>query len=309
MKIRNIIISMALLTAPIFVFGQSRAVPMLEINPDARATAMGGNQYGEAQTMMIYSNPTSILYNEDVWNFSASTQIYPSADEVGRLMFYGASASRRFGIHGVHIGFRYLGGYSIPMDGGKNLKPADWSVDVAYSLRLFDHFSASVGASFIRSKVFKEASTVAFNVAAYYRNSFNMGIDADYIIGINAANMGPDLDYGKKYKKAKLPANFGGGGELGLNFSEKNKLNVSLAGQYYYLPEKAKLFTGNVGAEYTYAKMISLRAGYSYAQHDYSHFAFGAGFSYRIFHLGVTHQRGLGGNDVNVTLISLGASF
>ena len=102
MKIRNIIISMALLTAPMFVFGQSRAVPMLEINPDARATAMGGNQYGEAQTMMIYSNPTSILYNEDVWNFSASTQIYPSADEVGRLMFYGASASRRFGIHGVH---------------------------------------------------------------------------------------------------------------------------------------------------------------------------------------------------------------
>ena len=47
MKIRNIIISMALLTAPMFVFGQSRAVPMLEINPDARATAMGGNQYGE----------------------------------------------------------------------------------------------------------------------------------------------------------------------------------------------------------------------------------------------------------------------
>ena len=60
MKIRNIIISMILLTAPISVFGQSRAVPMLEINPDARATAMGGNQYGEAQTMMIYSNPTAI---------------------------------------------------------------------------------------------------------------------------------------------------------------------------------------------------------------------------------------------------------
>lgn len=310
MKIINIILSTAFLAASTTVFAQSRAVPMLEVNPDARAAAMGGNQYGEAQTMLTYANPTSILYDEKEWNVSAATQIYPSADDdVGRLMYYGASASRRFGIHGINVGFRYLGGYSVPMDNGKDLKPADWSVDLTYGIRLFDHFSVSVGASFIRSKILNEASTVAFNAAVFYRNSFKMGIDADYVVGVSAANMGPDLDYGKKYQKTKLPANFGGGGELGLNLNEKNRLNISLAGQYYYLPENAKLFTGNIGAEYTFAKIVSLRAGYKYAQHDYSHLAFGAGVNYNIFRLSVTHQRGMGENDVNVTLISLGASF
>lgn len=182
-------------------------------------------------------------------------------------------------------------------------------MDLAYAIRLTDHFSASAGASFIRSKVFEDATTMAFNVAAYYRNHFNMGIDADYVVGVNAANMGPKLDYGKGYKKTFLPACFGGGGELGLNFDEDNRLNVSLAGQYYYLPQKAKLFTGNVGAEYTFAQVFSLRAGYNYGQHDYSQVAFGAGFRYRIIRLDIAHQRGLGGNDVNRTLITLGVNF
>lgn len=309
MKIRNIIILMALLTTTTFVFGQSRSLPILEVNPDARATAMGGNQYGEAQSMLIYSNPTSILYSEKAFNASVATQIYPDTEDAGRLMYYGAAAAYRFGIHGVQAGFRYQGGYSIPMDNGKELKPADWSIDVAYSIRLFDHFSAAVGASFLRSKVFKEASTVAFNVAAYYRNKFKMDIDADYVIGVNAANMGPDLDYGNKYQKTKLPASFGGGGELGMNLTPKNRLSISLAGQYYYLPQDAKLFTGNVGAEYSFAKIVSVRAGYKYAEHDYSSFAFGAGFAFNKFHLDISHQRGMGENDVNLTLISLGITL
>ena len=309
MKLKNIALWAVLSAAPVLAYGQSRAVPMLEVNPDARTAGMGGNQYGETGSMLIYSNPTSLLYGEEVWNASAATQIYPSDDETGRLMYYGASLSRRFGKHAVHAGFRYLGGYTIPLDKGKNLKPADWSIDVAYSIRLFNHFSASVGASFLRSKVVKEASTVAFNVAAYYRNTFRMGINADYLIGINASNLGPQLNYGSKYKKTDLPACFGGGGELGLNFSPKNRLNISLAAQYYCLPQKARLFTGNIGMEYTFAKFISLRAGYNYAEHDYSHLAFGAGLHYKIFRLDVAHLHGTGENEVNQTIVSLGVKF
>lgn len=309
MKFRNTTLLMVLFAAPAFAFGQSRSVPMLEVNPDARSAAMGGNQYGEARSMLIYSNPTSILYSDKALNVSAATQIYPDADDAGRLMYYGAAASYRVGIHGVQAGFRYLGGYSIPMENGKNLKPADWSADVAYSIRFLDRISVAAGVSLLHSKILKEAYTVAFNLSAYYRNSFNMGINADYVIGVNVANIGPDLNYGKKYGKTKLPACFGAGGELGMDLGKTNRLGISLAGQYYCMPRKAKMFTGNIGAEYSYAKKISLRAGYKYAEHDYSSFAFGAGLACSIFHLDVAHQRGMGENEVNLTLITLGVSF
>lgn len=309
MKLKNIVLWAALSAVPALTYGQSRAVPMLEVNPDARTAGMGGNQYGEAGSMLIYSNPTTLLYGEEVWNVSAATQIYPSEDEIGRLMYYGASLSRRFGRHGVHAGFRYLGGYSIPLDKGQDLKPADWAVDVAYTLRLLDHFSVAVGASFLRSKVVKEASAVAFNVGAYYRNTFHMGIDADYLVGINAANLGSQLDYGSKYKKNDLPAYFGGGGELGLNFNPKNRLAISLAAQYYCLPADAELFTANIGAEYTFARFVSLRAGYNYAEHDYCHLAVGAGLHYKIFRLDLAHLHGLGENEVNRTVVTVGVRF
>lgn len=309
MKLKHILIA-ALLAAPLMANGQSRSLPILEIYPDARAAGMGGNQYGESKTMLTYTNPTSLLYEKAKWNVSATTQIYPkSEDDVGRLMFYGASVSRRFGVHGIHAGFRYLGGYDIPVDEGKNLKPADWTVDLAYSIRFLDHFSASVGASLVHSKVVQEANTVAFNVAAYYRNTFNMGVDADYVVGINAANMGPNLDYGKGYKQSKLPANYGAGGEVGMNFNEAHRLNISFAAQYYYFPTNADMFTGNIGAEYTFLDMVSVRGGYSYAQHDYCHASMGAGVALGNIHLDAAFLLGLGGNDVNQTMISLGINF
>lgn len=300
----------ALAMLPLHICGQSRSLPLLEINPDARMTGMGGNQYGEAHSMLIYSNPTSSLYDEEKWNVSASTLIFPKQEDLNdRNMFYAVSLSRRFGNHAIHAGMRYLGGLSVPMDEGNALKPADWTVDLAYSLRLFDHFSFNAGVSLIHSKVVEEATTAAFNIGAYYRNSFNMGINADYVVGINAFNMGPNLDYGQNYKEAKLPAGFGAGGELGMNLDDKNQLNVSLAGQYYCMPNEAKLFTENIGVEYGFNRMFFVRGGYKYAEHDYSSFAFGAGVNYRCLTFDVAHQRGLGSNEINQTLLSLSFKF
>ena len=113
MKMKTILVGI-LLAVPLLANGQSsRSLPILEINPDARTAAMGGNQYGEAATMGLYANPTTLLYKDKKWAVSAATQIFPSADDdIGRLMFYGVSAGRRFGNHGVQVGFRYLGGYN-----------------------------------------------------------------------------------------------------------------------------------------------------------------------------------------------------
>lgn len=310
MKMKTILMGI-LLAVPLLANGQSsRSLPILEINPDARTAAMGGNQYGEAATMGLYANPTTLLYKDKKWAVSAATQIFPSADDyIGRLMFYGVSAGRRFGNHGVQVGFRYLGGYNIPLDNNQELKPGDWTLDANYSYRFWDHFSATVGVSYIHSKVVEEASTVAFNAGIYYRNQFEGGIDGNYVVGINAAALGPELDYGPQYLDAKLPANYGGGGEVGLKFSEQHRLNLSLAAQYYCYPQNAAMFTGNVGAEYTLFDLISIRGGYTYAEHDYSRYSVGAGIAFQQFSINAAHIRGLGDNEVTQTLISLGFMF
>ena len=310
MKLKHIFIAV-MLALPLLANAQSRSLPILEIYPDARAAGMGGNQYGESDNMLTYTNPTSLLYIKAKNNVSATTQVFPKGEgDIGRLMYYGVSLSHKFGsMHGVHAGFRYLGGYDIPMDNGKNLKPADWKLDLAYSIRLFDNFSASVGASYIHSKVVEEASTVAFNVAAYYRNSFKAGVEMDYVVGINAANMGPNLDYGKGLKESKLPASYGGGGELSMKINEVHRLGVSLAAQYYYYPTSADMFTGNVGLEYTLLDMVSFRGGYKYADHDYSHASVGAGVTFGNIHLSGAFMWGLGDNEVNQSIFSLGFSF
>lgn len=305
-----ILLAAVLLSASAYkVSAQSRALPILEVSPDARNAAMGGNQYGNSESLLTYSNPTAILYNEEKWNYSTAFHFYPKDDEVGRLKYIGASLSSRFGIHGLNIGYRSLGGYKIPIDDDKTVKPVDYTIDLAYSIRLFDHFSASVGASFISSKVFKTANTVAFNASAYYRNNVNLLAGADYVVGVNVANLGPNLKYGHGYKATQLPAMFGGGGEFGVNVNESNRVSMSLAAQYYCYPEDSKLFTGNVGAEYAFKQTVFLRAGYNYAEHDYSRATFGIGGKYRGARIDLAYLKGLGGNDVNVLATTISVAL
>lgn len=311
MNYKQIILSTALLAAPaLMVCGQSRALPVLEISTDARNAGMGGNQYGYSESMLTYSNLTAILYGEETWNASAASQIFPKEDEVGRLKFYGASVSHRFSMHGLNVGYRYLGGYTVPLDEKNTVKPADFTIDLAYSIRLSDHFSAAVGASFIHSKVYKEASTVAFNAAAYYRNAINsLAGGADYVVGVNVANLGPSLDYGANYQKAKLPLSFGGGGEFGVNVSDFSRVSLALAAQYYCYPQKSKLFTGNVGAECAFGNTLFLRAGYNYAQHDLSRATVGIGAKYSILRVDFAYLKGMGDNEVDITAFTVGVSF
>lgn len=314
MKTRHILATVitALSTIPLASFGQSsRAVPLLEINPDARSAAMGGNQYGESRVMQLYSNATSLLYDPHLWSASFATQLYqkPEDSHIGRQKYYAVMAARRLDKHAVQIGFRYLGGLDIPMTDNSSLKPADYTIDLGYAYRIDDHFSVAGSASLVHSKVVEEATTVAFNVAAYYRNSFGTEMPTNYVIGISGNNMGPDLDYGKKYKKNNLPASFGGGGEISTGFSLNHKLSLSATAQYFCMPENASMFTFNTGIEYGFADMVFIRGGYRYAEHDYSSFAIGAGLDASIIRIDATYQKGIGGNDTHQWLIALGVSF
>lgn len=306
MKLKNILAISALVMSQALASAQVNT--LLGISPDAATAGMSGNQYGEARGMFIYSNPTSLLYGEKDWAVSAATVIMPKAEDLdSRDMMYGAAVSRRFGNHGVHVGFRYLGGLSIPVDGEGNVKPRDLTFDLGYSFRFLDHFSVSAVTSVINDKIVDDATGVAFNVGAYYRNSFDMGINADYVVGVSGFNIGPKLNYGAT--SSKLPAGVGAGGELGLDFNEKNRLNVSVAGQYRYLNENGNIGSWNIGAEYGFNKMLFARGGYRYGGHDSSGYSFGLGVRVGTVSLDLCHQRGIKGNETKLTWIGLNIAF
>lgn len=316
MKTRNLLLALALMSVGT-AYGQSRALPILEVNTNVRNTAMGGNYYGEANNMLIYSNPTSLLYGEKKLNVSTTARFFQGekvSGATGNNILFGASAAYKLGErHGVYVGYRYFGGKkfeTFSADGvkGKDYTPMSITLDAGYAFRLNENFSAAVTATFIYDKIARSIDAPAFSIgaAAYYRTELDISDGANLVLGVNAGNMGPKIDYGKKSHKKLLPFYFGGGGELSIKLPEYHSVTFSAGAQEYTLPTKAKMFTANVGAEYTYKEMLSFRAGYNYAEKELSHFAVGAGFAWRNYHLDLAYQKGLAGEKNGAFIIGLG---
>lgn len=304
MKLKNIILSLALMSGSLAVSAQT--LPILGMNPDARSMAMGGNYYGEANGNYLYTNATSLLYKEHKLHASLGGMLRPDLDK----FYYGqVNAAYRLGRHGIYAGFRYWGGPEFKPEmtaSKKSIMPNEWSVDAGYAFRLDDHFSATVSGSFLQSTLKKTAYTASFNAAAFYRNDFGMG---KYVVGVNGGNFGPNINYTGKGDGFSLPAYAGAGGEIQLNLSDDHRINGSLGAQYFFMPAENQMFTANVGAEYCFQNMISARAGYAFGSMDNSVLAFGLGGAYGGFTLDAAYQMGLGGNPAKTALLTLGFSL
>lgn len=294
---------------------QGRPLPILDQNPDARSAAMGGNIFGETSSSYIYINPTSLLYKDVTWNVTLGAKGFSKMVDSDRPILYNINGAYRWGDHAFFAGYRYLGGqkYTPINEMGvekKEVKPYDWTIDLGYAYKFNDNISAYGSMSIVYSYIGKKAQTVAFNIGAFYRNTFTMSdMEFDYVVGIKGMNMGPKIDYGKKYSSANLPASFGGGGEIGMEFATVHRVSLAGGMQYFYLPKKAKAFSANIGGEYSFGKMIFARAGYNYQEHDMSHFAFGAGVAYKMLRLDGSYHTKANDNAPKAAIITLGVSF
>jgi len=61
------------------------------------------------------------------------------------------------------------------------------------------------------------------------------------------------------------------------------------------------------GAEYTYNKMLSVRAGYEYGNHDLSHFTVGVGIKYQGLRLNGSYM--LGTTDAKNSYLTVGLGY
>ena len=300
-----------LILSPSLLVSQSRTLPILEANPDARSMAMGNVSLMSTDRNYIYVNPSSIFYNADRYSASINATMFPENDDVsGRLLYGNASAAWRFADrHAAFIGYRYLGGEKIASvtdqfgTPGKDIKPLDWSLDVGYSFKISDKLSAFATGSFIQSKTTRTASAITFGVGGNYRTNINLGnMESQLNIAARVLDIGPPIEYSSN-DKYDLPTSAQISTDITMPLSDINKLNFALGGRYFILPTDATMLTVGAGAEYTYNNLVSARMGYNYGENQSSRITLGLGLNIKFVSVDAAYSIA---NDTDFNMIHVG---
>ena len=311
--------------------------PFLRISPDARAGGMGDQ--GVATTTDAFSQ----FWNAAKYPFSKTTSAigvnytpYMSKLTNDVFLLYGAyhqflgdeeRATISASIYYFNMGavdLTKLVGTEVVQEG--TAKPNEFSIDVAYGLKLTDTYSMAVTGRFIRSDLsggfnsdntLKPANSFAVDVSGYFQSERHTSIndfEGRARAGFAIQNLGPRLDYtGDEESRSYLPttARLGAGYDLfiddlnrvGLNF-EASKLLVAGPDETGNVPNvgviegigksfnnpQSVMFSGAV--EYEYDNAFALRGGYfheSKQQGARQYATVGVGLKYQSFGLDMSY--------------------
>lgn len=266
---------------------QGQDLSVLTANTDARTAAMG-NASAAAEGMYLYSNPAAFFAVDRKFTADAAASVYEKGEgDEGTFGVYAATAGYKFARrHAAFAGFRYAGGlklkgYDLLGNPTKDYKPYNWTIDLGYTYMIGKGFAAYATGSVIFSHLSKNATGGAFTVgASYHDGSMTLaGRSASLMLDAKVGAIGPRLDYGNG-SKTSLPTHFAAGGALAVDVADRHQLVAAASARYFFQPSDFKTFMAGGGLEYTYDKMLSVRAGYEYGEHNLSHVTMGAGFKY-----------------------------
>lgn len=234
--------------------------PFLRIAPDARSGGMGD------QGVVTSPDAFSQFWNAAKYPFSRST----SSVGVNYTPYMGKLTNDVFLLYGAY--HRFLGqeerstisasiyyfnmgevdltqlvGNEVTSTGTS--KPNEFSIDVAYGLKLSDSYSMAVTGRFIRSDLaggfntdttLKPANSFAVDISGYYtspRFSSFGGYEGRVNGGFALQNLGPKLDYtGNEESRSYLPtmARLGVGYDMYLD--DVNRVGLSVEGSKILVP-------------------------------------------------------------------------
>ena len=220
------------------------AVPFMNNMPDARGASLGFS--GVATSPDAYSmfyNPAKYAFMQTEHTMIASgidllSQYYPINHPASPILFYGTFA-QKIGKSAIAATARYyyMGGeidyvneYNQSMG---SYMPREFAIDVAYSYRFGDYFSAGVAGRFIHSKLIfgmvnKATSySIAGDISAYYKRPLCNLIDMS--LGAAITNIGTKMSYNpSSVRKSFIPTTLRLGTAFKFNFHPKNTLTVNL---------------------------------------------------------------------------------
>ena len=310
----------------------------LRVSPDARSGGMGDqgvatssdvfSQYWNAAKYPFSKVSSGVGLNYTPWLSKITNDTF-----LFYLPFYSFIGDDERSTISASINYFNMGEVSLTSIGAGNsiqddgkVTPNEFSVDVAYGLKLSDNYSMAVTGRFIRSDfgsfnsntTFKPANTFAVDVSGYFmspKHESISGYEGRVKGGWAVQNIGPKLDYtGDENSKSYLPTTARLGIGYDLLIDDQNRF--SLSGEVSKLlvpgPDEITGIVPNVGpiegigksfgnkksimfsgaAEYSYDDAFALRAGYfaeSPEQGSRQYATVGVGLKYASFGLDLSY--------------------
>ena len=309
MNSKHIIIACVALLCTMQARAQGQDLSVLAANPDARTAAMG-NAAVAADGMYLYNNPSAFLCANKKLSADASASIYEKTEGYeGTFGLYTATVGYKFANrHAAFAGFRYAGGlklkgYDMLGEPTKDYQPYNWTIDLGYAYMIGNGFSAYAVGNVIFSHLSKNAVGGAFTIGASYQKSTTTA-------GNKSANLMLDAKVGAiGPHKTTMPTYVAVGGALTLDVADKHQVGGAWSTRYFFRPSEYKTLMLGAGLEYTYNKMVSLRAGYEYGDRNLSHITMGAGFKYGGLHLNGAYMLKTANAGSSYCTIGLGYDF
>jgi len=187
----------------------------------------------------------------------------------------------------ILAGFRY---YNYPKlgvleTGGESIRPKELAAEVGYARELIKNLSVSATFRYIYSDMGKVgndrgASTVAFDLGAFYTKAIARMEGASWSAGLQVSNLGPKIKYPKSSESLPMMAKVGG--SVDLPFSQMHRLMMTVDLGYRLAPSDVQAVNVSAGAEYTLAEHFMFRGGYHYGDKekgDHSFATVGAGMN------------------------------
>ncbi len=218
-------------------------MPFMLIAPDARAAGMG--DMGVATSVDGFSqqwNPAKYAFSEAKSGIGVSFTPYLTrlVNDISLSYLTYFNRINEFSAVSASIKYFSLGEIVLTQDAndpGIAVKPNEYAIDLAYSLRLSDQFAMAVGLRYMRSALrignvdpnASPGSTFGADITGYYQseeqayNDFNGRWRAGFAI----QNLGPKFTYDDGATENFQPTNLRLGGGFDFIFDEYNKLAVS----------------------------------------------------------------------------------
>ncbi|WP_138434887.1 type IX secretion system outer membrane channel protein PorV [Winogradskyella algicola] len=232
-------------------------LPFMLIAPDARSAAMG--DVGVATSMDAYSqqwNPAKYAFSEAKSGISLSYTPYLSKLVNDISLGYITYFNRLNEYSAVSASFKYFSYGDILLtqsadDPGFNVKPNEFTADVAYTLRLADQFAMAVALRFMRSDlridqidpVADAANTFGADITGYYQseeeayNDFNGRWRAGFAI----QNLGPKFKYDDGGRENFQPTTLRLGAGFDFIFDEYSTLGITAEVSKLLVPTPPRL--------------------------------------------------------------------
>ena len=234
-----------------FSFSQERrvittAVPFLMIASDARAAGIG--EQGVATSMDNFSqhwNPSKYVFSDSNSGLAFSYTPYLSklVNDIflANISYYNKPNERS--AWSTSLKYFSLGDIDIlqnPLDIPIIENPNEFTIDAAYSLKLNENFSLSVGGRFLLSDVklqtldseTEAASSVAVDISGFFQSDIKSYKNYDGILraGFNISNIGPKMKYSKLNNGTEsfLPTNLRFGSGFEFIFDSNNSFTISV---------------------------------------------------------------------------------